>query len=162
MDIHQLLELIWTVLVWIFNPVEKLSLLLSAHKVSLNLHLILIVSANQLLIVGEHLLCHLFFGSREIRTPDWLIHLTRGRQIESQHLYICGALPVTQKIGVFLFHSRRHRLGWRGFVALSLGGSTRVAIYPFLPDVVIQLVIIILIGWGIVSFIQKNGRKILA
>lgn len=124
-------------LTWIFTAEERLALLMNGYDVSIKKQIAVLTLVNMVLILIELLIIHVLSYLpliKRIRTPRIIKKLAHDKPVTYQDLFLFAFTPGMQKFGVIAYYARRQRLGIIGYIALALGGMSRVSTYPFMGN----------------------------
>ncbi len=137
-------KFLWHIVTWFLYLEERLILLWFGLKWS-KWKILALISVVNLIMIGVETL--IFIGLRKtkrfgrIKTPQFLIKMSKGKPIGFFGLALFGLTPHCQKFGTLAFASRIKRYGFRGFLALAIGSTCRLAIYILLGETIIWVVI---------------------
>ncbi|MCH7492224.1 hypothetical protein IID19_01365 [Patescibacteria group bacterium] len=146
--ITTVLHFSWEALTWILASEERLALWMGGQGISIWLQILVLSLANMLLITIELLAIHILSKWKllsRIRTPGILKKLTHNKPVSYQDLFLFSFTPSMQKFGSIALYARWQQLRWRGFMAMSLGGTVRLFFYPILGQLVWVLIVALLV-----------------
>jgi|GEM_PF-5955164 len=90
------------------------------------------------------------------QTPQFLLSILNGRPIGRRVLFLLALIPELQKVGSFVFAINMEKFGWQGYMALCLGGATRLTITILSPMWVLWTIVISAMSIRVIIWLFKR------
>lgn len=157
-------QCLWQAFTWFFHAEERLAIILDNYHWPNWQQIPLLIAFNMLVIAWE---IWLFTGFTKIfkintkkpKTPGFILKLTGNKPIGIPELAILAFVPLFQKAGSFIYTTQRNFFGFKGYIALCIGGGLRLAIMAYLPHQSLWYIIIAMIIIRILSLWDANSYQ---
>jgi len=156
------LEYCWHGITWLFYMEERMAILFDQLGWR-NLHQIPILSAFNAALIAFEIWVFMRISRikklKKVKTPHFFLIISRGKPLGYQDLALLAFTPTCQKFGSFAFVTRRKRFGWKGYLALCVGGTCRLTLMVYIPMEILWALIIGMVLYRLLTWWLENNRK---